>query len=101
MSDFKVVADGVIKQALVKGIRFGSIQIADAVHMVANVNNDKDQERHEQDKPSAGPGATVVHGGKRLVTRRRVGKTPPHCCLLRPTLVYPRHYTRQGYRFVV
>jgi hypothetical protein len=36
---------------------------------VANVNNDKDRERHEQGKPSADPDASVVHSGKRLVTK--------------------------------
>jgi IS5 family transposase len=54
---------------LAKGVKFGSIQIVDAVHTVANVNNDKDRERHEQGKPSADPDATVVHKGKRLVTK--------------------------------
>jgi len=69
ISDFKVVFDGVSKQALAKGVRFGSIQIVDSVHTVANVNNDKDRERHEQGKPSADPDATVVHKGKRVVSK--------------------------------
>ncbi len=68
IGDFKFIFDGIIRQALAKGVKFGSIQIVDAVHTVANVNNDKDRERHEQGKPSADPDATVVHKGKRLVT---------------------------------
>lgn len=74
---FKAIFDGIIKQALEKGVRFGSMQIVDSVHTVANVNNDRDRERHDQPalarrpggKPSADPDATVVHKGKRLVTR--------------------------------
>jgi IS5 family transposase len=65
---FKAIFDGIIKQALNKGIRFGSVQIVDSVHTVANVNNDRDRERHDEGKPSADPDATVVHKGKRLVT---------------------------------
>jgi hypothetical protein len=61
ISDFKVVSDGVIRQALAKGVRFGSIQIMDSAHSVANVNNDKDRERHEQRKPSTDPDATEVN----------------------------------------
>lgn len=66
---FKAIFDGIIKQALEKGVRFGSVQIVDSVHTVANVNNARDRERHEQGKPSADPDATVVHKGKRLVTK--------------------------------
>ena len=35
IGDFKVIFDGVIRQALAKGVKFGSIQIVDAVHTVA------------------------------------------------------------------
>jgi transposase, IS5 family len=69
IGDFKIIFDGIIRQALAKGVKFGSIQIVDSVHTVANVNNDKDRERHEQGKPSADPDATVVHKGKRLLTK--------------------------------
>jgi IS5 family transposase len=69
VGDFKAIFDGIIRQALAKGVKFGSIQIVDAVHTVANVNNDKDRERHDDGKPSADPDATVVHKGKRLVTK--------------------------------
>jgi IS5 family transposase len=69
IGDFKAIFDGIIRQALAKGVKFGSIQIVDAVHTVANVNNGKDRERHEDGRPSADPDATVVHKGKRLVTK--------------------------------
>lgn len=36
---------------------------------MANVNSDRDRERHDEGKPSADPDATVVHKGKRLVTK--------------------------------
>ena len=69
IGDFKVIFDGIIRQATERGVVFGSIQIVDSVHTVANVNNDRDRERHDQGKPSADPDATVVHKGTRLVTR--------------------------------
>jgi IS5 family transposase len=69
IGDFEVIFDGIIRQAVEKGVKFGSIQTVDSVHTAANVNNDKDRERHEQGKPSADPDASVVHKGKRLVTK--------------------------------
>jgi IS5 family transposase len=66
---FKAIFDGIIRQAVEKGVRLGSVQIVDSVHTVANVNNDRERERHDHGKPSADPDATVVHKGKRLVTR--------------------------------
>jgi IS5 family transposase len=69
IGDFKVIFDGIIRPALEKGVKFGSIQIVDSVHTVANVNNERHRERLEQGKPSADPDATVVRKGKRLVTK--------------------------------
>lgn len=69
LSDFAAVFDGIILQAVARGVRFGTIQIVDSVHTVANVNNEKDRERHEQGKPSADPDATLVHKGRRNVTK--------------------------------
>jgi hypothetical protein len=71
ISDFEVVFDCVIGHALEKGIRFGSIQIVDSVHSVANVNNDKDRERHEQSRASADPDATAVNKGSFQEASRR------------------------------
>jgi len=69
IGDFKVIFDGIIRQALERGVKFGSIQVVDSVHTVANVNNDRERERHEQGQPSADPDASLVHKGKRLVTK--------------------------------
>jgi IS5 family transposase len=69
IADFEAIFDGIILQAVARGVQFGSIQIVDSVHTVANVNNEKDRERHEQGKPSADPDATLVHKGKRKVTK--------------------------------
>jgi hypothetical protein len=71
ISDFKVVFDGGIRLTLEKGVRFGSILTVDSVHAVANVNNDKDRERHEQSRPSADPDATVVNKGSFQEASRR------------------------------
>lgn len=61
--------DLIIKQAQAAGVQFGAIQVVDAVHTVANVNNEKDRRRMEQGKPSADPDATVVNKGKRTITK--------------------------------
>jgi len=53
IADFEAIFDGIILQAVARGVQFGSIQIVDSVHTVANVNNEKDRERHEQGKASA------------------------------------------------
>jgi IS5 family transposase len=66
--DYRKLFDMIIRQAQASGIVFGSIQLVDAVHTIANVNNEKDRKRQEQGKPSADPDATVVHKGKRTVT---------------------------------
>lgn len=66
--DYRKLFDLIIKQAQAAGIVFGSIQLVDAVHTVANVNIEKDRHRQEQGQPSADPDATVVHKGERMVT---------------------------------
>jgi transposase, IS5 family len=65
---YHMLFDSIIKQAQAAGIRFGDIQLVDAVHTVANVNNEKDRKRQEQGHPSADPDATVVNKGSRTVT---------------------------------
>lgn len=66
--DYRTLFDTIIAQAQDAGIIFGTIQVVDSVHTVANVNREKDRKRHEQGKPSADADATVVHKGKRRVT---------------------------------
>lgn len=61
--------DAIIKQAQAAGVRFGAIQVVDAVHTVANVNTEKDRKRIEDGKPSADPDASVVNKGTRAITK--------------------------------
>lgn len=68
LEDYERLFDSIIKQAQAAGIQFGDIQVVDAVHTVANVNNEKDRKRQEQGRPSADPDATVVNKGTRIVT---------------------------------
>ena len=67
--DYNKLFDLVIRQAQGAGVQFGAIQVVDAVHTVANVNNDKDRKRIEGGHPSADPDATVVNKGTRTVTK--------------------------------
>jgi IS5 family transposase len=67
--DLKDIFDDVLRQAVAKGVRLGSVQLVDSVHTTANVNNAKDRERRSQGQESADPDATVVHKGKRQVTK--------------------------------
>jgi transposase, IS5 family len=60
--------DAIIRQAQERDIEFGTIQVVDATHTVANVNRDKDRKRMEKGKPPVDPDATVVHKGERTVT---------------------------------
>ena len=42
---FQGLLEEIVRIALERGIKFGSIQIVDSVHSIANVNTDKDQRR--------------------------------------------------------
>jgi IS5 family transposase len=68
LENYQALFDSMIKQAQAAGIQFGDIQLVDAVHTVANVNNEKDRKRQEQGRASADPDATVVNKGSRTVT---------------------------------
>jgi transposase, IS5 family len=67
--DYSKLFDVIIRQAQAAGVQFGTIQVVDSVHTVANVNNEKDRKRIEGGKPSADPDATVVNKGTRTVTK--------------------------------
>jgi IS5 family transposase len=67
-ADYSALFDMIIKQAQVAGVAFGTIQVVDAVHTIANVNNEKDRKRIEHGEPSADPDATVVNKGTRTIT---------------------------------
>jgi hypothetical protein len=52
----------IVKTALAKGIRFGSIQVVDSVHSVADVNTAKDEVRKKGGK---GPRDVDTKWGKK------------------------------------
>jgi IS5 family transposase len=54
---FEEMLEEIVQIALQRGIRFGSIQIVDSVHSIANVNTDKDQKRQDKGKGPRDPGA--------------------------------------------
>ena len=67
-AQYRALFEDVLAQAGRLGIIWGKIQAVDAVHTVANVNNEKDQLRREQGLPPVDPDASTVHKGKRKVT---------------------------------
>ena len=42
---FEEMLEEIVQMALKRGVHFGSIQIVDSVHSLADVNTDKDQKR--------------------------------------------------------
>lgn len=54
---FKGILEEIIQMAIEKGIEFGSIQIVDSVHSVANVNTDKVRKRKNKGKEPRDPDA--------------------------------------------
>jgi IS5 family transposase len=66
---FEVMLAEIVRLAQEKGVPFGSIQVMDSVHTVANVNVDKDQQRRKrlgqgQRDPGAGWGVKDSWPGK-------------------------------------
>jgi transposase, IS5 family len=57
MKIFKEMLEEIVRIALEKGIQFGSIQLIDSVHSVANVNTAKDRQRDKNDKGPHDPDA--------------------------------------------
>ena len=53
MKIFEELLDTIVKEARTRGVKFGSIQVIDSVHTVADVNTAKDQKG--QDKDGKGP----------------------------------------------
>jgi len=54
---FEEMLDEMIQIALQNGIQFGSIQLVDSVHSIANVNTDKDRQREKKGKGPRDPDA--------------------------------------------
>ena len=52
---FEEMLEEIVQIALQRGIQFGSIQIVDSVHSIANVNTDKDQKRQGKGKDPRDP----------------------------------------------
>jgi IS5 family transposase len=50
---FEEMLDTMVREAMLQGVKFGSIQVIDSVHSIADVNTDKDQKR--QEKEGKGP----------------------------------------------
>ena len=67
-AQYRALFDEVLAQAQRLGIEWGKIQAVDAVHTVANVNNEKDRIRQLDGQPPADPDASLVHKGVRPVT---------------------------------
>lgn len=67
----------VIALALEAGIAFGSVQVMDSVHTVANVNPEKDRRRQERDDepPLDGDAQWGVKGSRRKGPKRGSGST--------------------------
>ena len=47
----------IVREAVIRGVKFGSIQIVDSVHSIADVNTDKDQKRQNKGKGAHDPDA--------------------------------------------
>jgi len=54
---FQELLEEIIRIALESGIKFGTIQIVDSVHSIANVNTDKDHRRQKKGKEPRDPDA--------------------------------------------
>jgi len=54
---FEELLDEIVRIALQSGIQFGSIQIVDSVHSIANVNTEKDKKRQKRGKEPRDPDA--------------------------------------------
>jgi IS5 family transposase len=57
MQVFQEILEEIVQTALANGIRFGSIQLIDSVHSVANVNTAKDEKRQKKGKEPRDPNA--------------------------------------------
>jgi IS5 family transposase len=59
--------DEIIRIAREQGVKFGQLQIVDSVHLVANVNVEKDKQRQRGGKPPRDKGATWGVKGDKMV----------------------------------
>lgn len=54
---FGEMLGNVVQEAMLRGVKFGSIQVIDSVHSIADVNTDKDQKRQDKGKGPHDPDA--------------------------------------------
>ena len=80
---FKKLLDDLIILAKSKGVVFGSIQIVDSVHVIADVNTQKDDHRDEEGKPRRDPAAQWGAKHKHKVRDEDGNEKKSHRVLLR------------------
>jgi IS5 family transposase len=68
---FEEMLAAIVQEALLGGVKFGSIQIVDSVHSIADVNTDKDQKRQNKGKEPHDPGAKWGVKHKRKVKNEK------------------------------
>jgi IS5 family transposase len=71
MQIFEEMLANIVKEALLHGVKFGSIQIIDSVHSIADVNTDKDQKRQNKGKGPHDPDAKWGVKHKRKVKNEK------------------------------
>jgi IS5 family transposase len=64
---YEELFDGIIRIAQGKGVKFGKLQVVDSVHLVANVNLEKDKQRQRDGKAPRDRGATWGAKGEKVV----------------------------------
>jgi len=64
---YKGLLDEIIRVAQERGIKFGQLQVVDTVHVVADVNQEKDKKRQKEGKPARDGDATWGVKGKKVI----------------------------------
>jgi len=64
---YEELFDEIIRIAMVRGVKFGKLQVVDSVHLVADVNPGKDRQRQREGKPPRDKDATWGVKGDKVV----------------------------------
>ncbi len=67
MKVYEELFDEIIRIAQEKGVKFGKLQVVDSVHLVADVNVEKDKQRQREGKPFRDKGASWGAKGDKMV----------------------------------
>jgi IS5 family transposase len=67
---YEELFDEIVRIAQDKGVKFGKLQIVDSVHLVANVNVEKDKQRQREGKPPRDKGATWGAKGNKIMVAK-------------------------------